>query len=131
MQAPDIQLRRDLALQAAQAQSEEAVEDLLAQIEDRAVTEASTDDADQSPHALLAAVEAWASLASHIVARFYAPSSPRRDKVLGWSQTAVQRLRNIADGLRQKLEQVRNRLGARGFSSSVNYPWGISISLTW
>jgi hypothetical protein len=82
--------------------------------------------------ALLAAVDAWASLASHAVAQFYAPASPWPGRGFeGWSKRVVERLRKIASMLRGALEVAVRALNAVGFSIGVSFPWGISISVGW
>ncbi len=135
MEAPDLEYRRyvaEQAIHAAESRDEEAMEGLLAQVEDRALSEAAgADDRNQGAHELLAAVEAWAGLGSYVVARFYAPHSPWKDDFGGWSQKAVERLRNLANGLRGKLEQVARMIGVTSCSIAVNFPWGISIGLGW
>jgi len=84
----------------------------------------------------LAAIEAWASLASDAVLALYAPGSwnlLRRNghHVAGWSREAAERLRAIAGALMNQLAAVAALLRAVGFSIGVSFPWGISVSISW
>ena len=133
MQAPEASLRLEIATQAKAAkasENEDDLEDLLARLEDLTLTAAAVVDDNQAPDERLAAVEAWASIASFVVAVFYAPESPWRDEA-GWSDKAVERLRRIAHGLRDQLQAVMRALGASGFSISVGFPWGLSVGISW
>lgn len=130
MQVPQDSVRLEVGEQARATQNEAELDQLLARLEDLTLTAAAGDDADQQPDERLAAVEAWASLASYVVAVFYAPRSPWRDEA-GWSEKAIERLRRIAHGLRDQLASVMHALGASGFFISVGFPWGLSVGINW
>ncbi len=86
---------------------------------------------DQSPAEALAAVEAWAALASYVVASLYAPASQLRTGLAGWSTHVAQRLRAICEMLQSPLGAAARGLGADSCSVSVGFPWGVSVSLGW
>jgi hypothetical protein len=84
----------------------------------------------------LGAIEAWASLASDATIALYAPGSRnllrrKGHDVAGWSNDAAEKLRRIAHALRDKLGQVALVLKALVFSVGVNFPWGITIGISW
>ena len=89
----------------------------------------------------LAAVETWVSLASNAVQAVYAPSSPSfldrfkknkgEDKLAGWTKAAADKLRQIAERVRESLRRVAQFLQGVSFSVGVNFPWGVSISMAW
>lgn len=120
------------AVRGRGAANEEKLEFILEHIL-REMTDASTiapvslEAADGS----LAAVEAWAGLASYAVARFYAPASPWPRDLAGWSTKVVERLREISEKLRRELARAVALLKPESYSVGVGFPWGISISLTW
>jgi len=80
---------------------------------------------------LLAAVDAWAGLASAVVARTYAPASPWRRNVAGWGKKATAALQRITKLLLTPLQVAATALGASSWSIGIGFPWGISISLSW
>lgn len=83
----------------------------------------------RDPNEELAAIDAWAGLASYAVARVYAPASPFPHP--GWTRRAPENLRRIADKLRGPLKRIAQALGAASWSISVGFPWGVSISVGW
>ena len=101
------------------------------------------DDGDEpaDPYEELAAIDEWAGLASHVVQAFYGPGSDSkfddfmqwlgRDKLAGWSKTAVEKLRKIADALKHKLRIVAKQLGSISYSVGVGFPRGVSIGISW
>lgn len=80
---------------------------------------------------LLAVVQEWAGLASYVTARVYGPGSPMPRKLAGWSRGAVATLQRIANLLLVGLRTAGKALGAVTVSIGVNFPWGISIGLSW
>jgi len=121
-----------------EAYLEEMLSMILGQVsQDRPAPLRTEDDV----YAELAAIETWASLASHAVQALYAPSSPSKfaqwkerrgeDKLAGWCQGAAEKLRRIADKLREGLRTVAQRLHGFSFSVGVNFPWGVAISIAW
>lgn len=130
MYGPDDDFRADVGARAEQIDNEEALEHLLADIEDRVASDVEHDDGGD-PEDDLAAIQTWASVASYAAARFYAPASPWPRSVAGWSQKAVARLQRIASTLSAPLRRVAAALSAVSFSIGVSFPWGISISLGW
>lgn len=79
----------------------------------------------------LGAIDAWASVISTAVARMYAPTSPWRRKVAGWSKEIGKRMRWLVSLLLPPLQAVRRALGAPSCSISVGFPWGVSVGLSW
>jgi hypothetical protein len=109
---------------------EDQLDEILGMIETR-VEEALESGPDEDEHSELAAVDAWAGLASYAIARFYAPNSPWPWHKAGWDKRAPERLRRIARMLQPPLEQAARMLRAASWSVSVGFPWGISISVGW
>jgi hypothetical protein len=130
VKAPDIEFRQFIARQAAEMQTEDDVDKVLSMVEEQALAEATQDDPDQKADDALAVIDAWASLASYVVWRFYSPRSPREDEA-GMSEKAAKKLRNISKAFRGKLYQIMAEIGASGFSISVGLTWGVSVGLTW
>lgn len=146
MQGPSDQFRGDVArmidaLEEApdpEASLEEMLSMILGQVAEDQPAQLQTDD-DVYPE--LAAIETWASLASHAVQALYAPSSPSKlaqwkerrgeDKLAGWCQGAAEKLRRIVEKLREGLTTVAQRLHGFSFSVGVNFPWGVAISIAW
>jgi hypothetical protein len=125
-------------------QAEEALEALLLDVEvfvrndieaDAVVTAAETGGAEVSESGaedLLAAVHAWASVASYAAARIYAPSSPMRRSLAGWSKKVAGVLQRIAGILLTPLRVAAAALGASSWSITVNFPWtGVGVGLSW
>jgi hypothetical protein len=140
MQGPTEELRASIVdeLAAAFGEAEVGVADVLD--EDRlegalghileAINDASTATPKpfETPADSLAAIEAWAALASYAVARVYAPASPWPVGSAAWDERIVKRLRKIANKLKDELEKAARHLKPESFSVSVGYPWGVSIS---
>ncbi len=128
MKGPDRRLREALA--NAEIEDESTVEDMLSYIYDQLV-EAGTELPSRGGRAStqLSALEAWTSLASYVVGRFYGPSSPMRRDIAGWGEKAAKELRRIADVLEPVLRWIAERLKAASFSIAVGFPWGISVGL--
>jgi hypothetical protein len=127
MDGPDRRYRTYIAEQADGITTEDAVDGLLAEIAGAVREDARAGQ----PADDLASVEAWAALASYAVGRYYGPSSPLRKDIAGWSNKAVERLREIANVLAERLRALVGYVGATGFSVAVGFPWGISIALNW
>ena len=122
MQGPDDDFREYVAGRSEEIDSEDALEALLADIENRV-----RGDLDRPPAATLedelGAIDSWAAVASHAVARFHAPASPWPRSVAGWGQRAAARLRGIAGVLSAALARLKTALGAASYSISVSFPW--------
>lgn len=88
-------------------------------------TPETADDA----NALVAAVDEWISLASSICSRVYAPASPSPEKLLKWSRTAVDWLRQICSLLESAVSAAARKLDASGWTIAVGFPWGASLGL--
>jgi hypothetical protein len=127
MEGPSSEFRAYVAGTAAEITSEDALDDLLGQID----AQLSEDRVTSDPHSDLAAVESWASVASYAVGRFYGPASPWPRNVAGWGKKAAGRLRGIANTLAAILRSIIGSVGATGFSIAVGFPWGVSIALNW
>jgi hypothetical protein len=129
LRAPDLGFRQLIARQSAEAKTEEDVDQVLGMIE-KAVNEAAREDAHEEAADVMAAIDAWASLASYVVWRFYSPRSPRDDEA-GLSEKTARRLRNLSMAFRRTLDAIKIDIGATGFTVSVGIPWGVSIGVTW
>lgn len=130
MEGPSQDLRAWVGGRLDEIESEDQLEELLAEIESAAQSDVDAgvgDDGDE----VLAAVDAWAGLASSVVARFYAPASPWPPNIAGWGRRALARLRRVCGVLLPALQKAANLLGASSWSISVGFPWGISIGLSW
>jgi len=84
---------------------------------------------ERDPYDVLGAAESWAGLMSYPVIRTYAPQSPMRFAT--WSQNVPATLWRAAQPLRAPLAWVAQTIGAADFAIGVNFPWGVTVSLTW
>jgi hypothetical protein len=130
VEGPSDALREHIATRAEETESEEELDDVLSEIEDAMSTDFATVESDD-PIDDLAAIDAWAGLASYAVARFYAPSSPWPRRLGGWGKRAARRLRRIVSALEPRLKTAAQKTGASSWSIGVSFPWGIQVSLTW
>jgi hypothetical protein len=80
---------------------------------------------------LLSAIESWTSVISAAVARVYAPRSPWKRRVAGWAKEVANRIRWITNNLLTPLKAAAVVLGASSWSIGVNFPWGVSVALSW
>ncbi|MGA2875197.1 MAG: hypothetical protein ABSE82_06620 [Nitrososphaerales archaeon] len=87
-------------------------------------------DADEA-NRLLSAVDQWASVASYAVSWLYAPQSPSPQRMAGWAKNIGSKLREIVGALLHALVHAAKALGASSWSIGVNFPLGISVSLSW
>jgi hypothetical protein len=126
MHGPDQGFRMELA--QLPYETEPDVEAALNLVLEGLVSQDDT-PADDDPFQELAAIEAWTSLASYAVCRFYGPQSPFRRDIAGWSEEAVEKLRKLAGQLRPRLARVAALLGAVSFSISIGFPWGVSVGV--
>jgi hypothetical protein len=112
---------------------EDRLEGILGEIEEELARDVDAPGLDdQDPYIILAAVDAWAALASDAVASVYAPASPRRDRrEAGWRRRVAERVRRIGHGMERPLMKAARSVGASSWSVSVGYPWGISVGLGW
>ena len=111
--------------------SEELLEELLDRIEREIAAAAESFTGGEDPEELIATCHAWASLLSHAVGGFYGPASPWPRKVAGWGKAAIQKLNSAVSHLHPPLTAAQQKLGAKGFSIGVQFPWGIGISFDW
>lgn len=78
----------------------------------------------------MAAVYAWASLASFAIGRTYAPASPMRHA--SFAALVAQKLAALTDLLLRATREISARLGEHViFGVSVGFPWGVSVSLSY
>lgn len=131
MEGPPEHFRAWVGQQIQTILTEDELDGLLSEIASAAESDVSTGGDHQSGEELLAAVDAWAGLASHVMSRFYAPASPWPRNVAGWSRRALARLRRVCGALLPALTAGAKAVGASSWSISVGFPWGISIGLTW
>jgi hypothetical protein len=84
---------------------------------------------------LIASVDAWASLASYATQRIYLDEAPAVGTPFpsypGWQKKVPRRLRDLARALGAILEQACRLLRALSYSLSVNFPFGVSVSVSW
>lgn len=80
---------------------------------------------------MLGAIDSWASVISSVVARVYAPTSPWKRKVAGWAKEVADSLRWLTNLLLTPLRVAAGALGASSWSIGLNFPWGVSIALSW
>jgi hypothetical protein len=84
---------------------------------------------------MLASVEAWASIASHLTIEAYVGPLREvgavRQRVVGWSRSVVARLTDLADLLAGYLQKAMHKLKASSFTISVGFPVGVSVGLSW
>ncbi|HEY7484115.1 MAG TPA: hypothetical protein VH912_06585 [Streptosporangiaceae bacterium] len=86
----------------------------------------------EDPRGLLAAVEAWASVASDVVAGFHSSDRPEAPKSVGLSPAVANTLRQITDQLRTPLGHAAKELDAMGYAISVGTPAApLAVTLTW
>lgn len=84
---------------------------------------------------MLASVEAWASIVSHLTNEAY--TGPLREigalkqRLVGWSRGIAARLTELAELLAGYLQEAMQALHASSFSISVGFPLGVSVGLSW
>ena len=136
MDGPSEDFRAYLVQQAERVESEDQLEDLLGEIEKSAERDVSGEgdvseyNAEQATD-LLAAVQSWSTVISDTMARFSAPSSPWRQGLAGWGKSLLRRLQRIVRILLTPLRLAAKTLQASSYSIGLNFPWGVSVSLTW
>ena len=80
---------------------------------------------------VLSAVESWTSVISAAVARVYAPTSPWKRRIAGWAKEVANKIRWITNLLLAPLKGAAIVLGASSWSIGINFPWGVSVGLSW
>jgi hypothetical protein len=84
---------------------------------------------------MLAAVDAWASLASFAFQRVYGEELPAVGtpfvRFPGAKKDVERWLRDVASRFRPVLAKVCPVLGAFAYSISVGFPLGVSVGVTW
>lgn len=80
---------------------------------------------------LVSAVEAWASVASYAVARFYFEGPESILRRGGWSESVASRLQEALKTFSKHLKSALRDTGASSFSVAIGFPWGVSVGLTW
>jgi hypothetical protein len=78
----------------------------------------------------LAAVQAWAGLASAAVTQVYEPASPWPRSMAGWGTRATIRLQGIIKALLGPLQAAAAAISVTP-SIRVGFPWGLSVGLSW
>lgn len=130
MEGPSDDFRRRIGESLGKLGNDEAVSELLGLIQSELLRDIDK-GFDQEPNQILASVDGWAGLASHVVARFYAPASPWPLDIAGWGRAAIRKLRDVANTLRTPLSNAAKGTGAASWTIAVGFPWGISVGLTW
>jgi len=82
-------------------------------------------------HELVAAVEAWASVASYATTRFYFEGPESIFKGGGFGKSVVSSLQRHAKTYSGHLRRALAATGASSFSITVGFPFGLSVGLTW
>jgi hypothetical protein len=126
---PSEGLRERVASALGEVSEEDQLDEILGMIEGELEGDLGAESYDEQSE--LAAIDAWAGLASYAVGRFYAPASPWPFRKGGWDRRAPERLRRIGERLRGPLERAARALGAVSWSISVGFPWGVSIAVSW
>jgi hypothetical protein len=80
-------------------------------------------------NALVAAADEWASLASSICCRLYAPASPMPKRLLKWSRKVAALLREICSIVQRAISSAARVLGASSWTVTASFPWGVSLGL--
>jgi hypothetical protein len=84
---------------------------------------------------LLASVEAWASVSSHLTYMgYYGPIrelGAMKQKLIGWSRTVESKLQDLSSLLGGYLRKAMHALRASSFTIQAGFPWGVSVGLTW
>lgn len=89
---------------------------------------------EETAQRLLASVEAWASVASHVTYQAY--FGPLREvgamsqKLVGFSRTVEAKLTELANLLKGYLRAAMRSLRAASFTIQAGFPWGVSVGLT-
>jgi hypothetical protein len=119
---------------------EDLVEQLLSRVEEVArgaltqdVPDIYLDEPDDiRGDRLFSAVNAWASIASYVTAKLYAPQSPLRSGLAGWSTKIDTQLQRIVRVLLGPLRTAARLIGALSWSIAVSFPWaGVQVGLGW
>ena len=90
---------------------------------------------EEEANELLAAIEAWASLASAVTYEMYV--GPLREvgaarlSLPGWAKGVGNRLSKMANLLTGYLKVAMRALMAASFSIAVTFPFGVSVGLAW
>jgi len=132
--------RREVETRLAESPADEdALVDILALIGARAEEDlrpgAEQVANDEQAWELLAAVDAWASLASYAFQSVYAEELPevgtpfRRFK--GAKEDVMKYLRSCVSQFKSALDSACRVLAALSYSIGVQFPWGVSIGLEW
>ncbi|MFG1963124.1 hypothetical protein [Nonomuraea sp. NPDC049028] len=139
MNVPDTTLRAYVAERARQLASErdeDGLNSLLEEIQQRINIDVAIEE-DHPPleieeaRYVLVVVEAWASVISDAMVRFYGPESPLKQTLAGWSASIITRLHQLYNVLGRALGFAGAALGAADFGISAGFPWGVSVSLSW
>jgi hypothetical protein len=119
--------------------SEEALEEVLDLISSHASDDlgplARQEPGEDQAWEMLAAVDAWASLASYAFQRIYTEESMAVGTPFiqfpGTKKSVMQRLQSVSSKLRPALEKACRGLGALSYSISVGFPAGVSVGISW
>jgi hypothetical protein len=118
--------------EARSAESEEMLADVLGRIVDRADHDLRYQSENGEPEQeIVASVDAWASVLSYATARFYFEGPESMRKGGGYDKKVVSRLQDAALTFSSYLERALQATGAVSFSTSVGFPWGLSVGLDW
>lgn len=134
-------LRADVYDRAVAITEDTEVEELLDNIVQLAADDLGSEFGDPEDYTLdnaedlLASVEAWAALASHVTLEAYA--GPVREvgamhrRLAGWTKGVGATLTKMTGLLARYLAAAKRALGALTYSIGVSFPFGVSVSLSW
>lgn len=110
--------------------NEDDLAEVLAGIGDASIADLRRID-DEDGYAMLAGVEAWASVASYAMTRFYfeGPNSVLRRG--GQSKPVSEKLADLATTWGGVLRSALKKTHASSFSIAIGFPFGIQVGLTW
>jgi hypothetical protein len=149
MDGPSIEFRQEVAnrmdgispSQSAPSnvtpEMESGLEGLLAEIDGRLRDDMGSSSilrndalAETDANDVLAAIDAWMSLASYAIGRVYAPQSPFRGGLAGWTLDVGRRIEDLARSVRNAISHAAKGLGAESWSVASGFPFGISVGLS-
>jgi hypothetical protein len=139
------QFRAELYVEAEAIANENQLVELLHQVERQAAEDLAEQfgrpddveaDLDEySASRLLASVEAWASVSSHLTYMgYYGPVrelGAMNQKLIGWSKIVESKLRDLSNLLGGYLRRAMHALHANSFTIQAGFPWGVSVGLSW
>jgi hypothetical protein len=123
---------RDRFVEEIEGARESQSEEQLAAVLDRISNAAYEDLARRSTaEDNLIGVDAWASVHSYAVARFYFEGPESLLRKGGYSERVAAELQKAVNTYGSHLRSAVAATGASAFSISVGFPFGVSVALEW